>query len=63
MDPIRVMVVDDSPFMRRALERMLACDDIQVVGSARDGVRPWRSCPSSTRTSSPWTSRCPGWTA
>jgi len=47
MDPIRVMVVDDSPFMRRALERMLACDDIQVVGSARDGVEAWRSCPSS----------------
>ncbi|MBI4911289.1 MAG: chemotaxis response regulator protein-glutamate methylesterase [Acidobacteria bacterium] len=37
MDPIRVMVVDDSPFMRRALERMLTCEDIQVVGSARDG--------------------------
>ena len=38
MDPIRVMVVDDSPFMRKALERMLTCDDIQVAGSARDGL-------------------------
>ncbi len=38
MDPIRVMVVDDSPFMRKALERMLTCEDIQVAGSARDGL-------------------------
>lgn len=37
-DPIRVLIVDDSPFMRKALERMLvAGDDIVVVGSARDG--------------------------
>lgn len=39
MDPIRVLIVDDSPFMRKALERMLvAADDIQVVGTARDGL-------------------------
>jgi two-component system chemotaxis response regulator CheB len=38
MDPIRVMVVDDSPFMRKALERMLQAPDIEVVGSARDGL-------------------------
>lgn len=37
MDPIRVLIVDDSPFMRKALERMLTTEDIQVVGSARDG--------------------------
>lgn len=38
MDRIRVLVVDDSPFMRKALERMLAAaEDIEVVGSARDG--------------------------
>lgn len=38
MDSIRVLIVDDSPFMRKALERMLlAASDIQVVGSARDG--------------------------
>ncbi len=38
MDPIRVLIVDDSPFMRKALERMLvAAEDILVVGSARDG--------------------------
>lgn len=38
MDPIRVLIVDDSPFMRKALERMLvAATDIQVIGSARDG--------------------------
>lgn len=38
MDPIRVLIVDDSPFMRKALERMLTCEDIQVAGSARDGL-------------------------
>jgi two-component system, chemotaxis family, protein-glutamate methylesterase/glutaminase len=38
MEPIRVLIVDDSPFMRKALERMLAeAPDIQVVGLARDG--------------------------
>ena len=37
-EPIRVMIVDDSSFMRRSLERMLAADDIQVVGIARDGI-------------------------
>jgi len=37
-EPIRVMVVDDSPFMRRSIERMLTTSDIQVVGTARDGV-------------------------
>jgi len=39
MAPIRVLIVDDSPFMRRALERMLvAAEDILVVGVARDGL-------------------------
>ena len=35
---IRVLVVDDSAFVRRAVERMLAAaGDIQVVGTAADG--------------------------
>lgn len=39
MEPIRVLIVDDSPFMRKAIERMLdATEDIQVVGTARDGL-------------------------
>ena len=38
MDPIRVLVVDDSPFMRKALERMLQAPDIEVAGTARDGL-------------------------
>ena len=39
MDRIRVLIVDDSPFMRKALERMLLeAEDIEVVGSARDGL-------------------------
>jgi two-component system, chemotaxis family, protein-glutamate methylesterase/glutaminase len=38
MERIRVLIVDDSPFMRKALERMLvAAEDIEVIGSARDG--------------------------
>ncbi|MCL1892872.1 MAG: chemotaxis response regulator protein-glutamate methylesterase [Holophagaceae bacterium] len=36
--PIRVMIVDDSSFMRKSIERMLTADDIKVVGTARDGV-------------------------
>lgn len=36
---IRVLVVDDSPFMRKSLQRMLEdASDIQVVGTARDGI-------------------------
>jgi two-component system chemotaxis response regulator CheB len=37
-DRIRVLVVDDSAFVRKAIERMLsATDDIEVVGVAADG--------------------------
>jgi two-component system chemotaxis response regulator CheB len=37
-DRIRVLVVDDSAFVRKAVGRMLAtADDIEVVGYARDG--------------------------
>lgn len=36
---IRVLVVDDSPFMRKSLQKMLeGAPDIQVVGTARDGM-------------------------
>ncbi|HWQ08713.1 MAG TPA: response regulator, partial [Holophaga sp.] len=39
MERIRVLIVDDSPFMRKALERMLvAAEDIEVIGTARDGA-------------------------
>ncbi|HCF05754.1 MAG TPA: chemotaxis response regulator protein-glutamate methylesterase, partial [Desulfomicrobiaceae bacterium] len=35
---IRVLVVDDSAFMRKALATMLAGDpEIEVVGTARNG--------------------------
>jgi len=37
--PIRVLIVDDSAFMRRAIERLLgAVDGVTVVGSAADGL-------------------------
>jgi two-component system chemotaxis response regulator CheB len=36
---IRVLLVDDSPFVRRALERILrSAGDLEVVGSAADGI-------------------------
>jgi two-component system chemotaxis response regulator CheB len=34
---IRVLVVDDSPFVRQALTRMLSTTDIEVAGTAVDG--------------------------
>ncbi len=38
MTPARVLLVDDSAFVRRATERMLApLEHVSVVGSARDG--------------------------
>ncbi len=38
-DRIRVLVVDDSAFVRKAVGRMLAtADDIEVVGYAKDGL-------------------------
>lgn len=37
--PIRVLVVDDSAFMRRVLAKMLSIhDDIEVVATAMDGI-------------------------
>lgn len=45
MEPIKVMIVDDSPFMRKAIERMLATDDILVVGTARDGEEALEKIP------------------
>ena len=37
--PVRVLIVDDSAFMRNALGKMLASDpEIVVAGTARDGV-------------------------
>ncbi|HEU0091046.1 MAG TPA: response regulator, partial [Vicinamibacteria bacterium] len=39
---IRVLVVDDSAFVRQALSRMLsAAPDIEVVGTAVDGKDGW----------------------
>jgi two-component system chemotaxis response regulator CheB len=36
--PIRVLIVDDSPFIRMSLKKILSSDpDIQVVDTARDG--------------------------
>lgn len=41
--PARILVVDDSAFVRRATERMLApLDGVTIVGSARDGEEALR---------------------
>ncbi|MDX2103782.1 MAG: chemotaxis-specific protein-glutamate methyltransferase CheB [Alphaproteobacteria bacterium] len=41
--PIRVLIVDDSGFMRIALRQMLQAEpDIEVVGEARDGLSAMR---------------------
>jgi two-component system chemotaxis response regulator CheB len=45
-EPIRVMVVDDSSFMRKTIERMLITDDIKVVGLARDGADALEKIPT-----------------
>lgn len=40
MQKVRVLIVDDSAFVQRAVERMLAeFDGIEVVGTARDGAQ------------------------
>lgn len=39
MEPIKVLVVDDSAFMRKAITSMITSDpDLTVIGTARDGV-------------------------
>ena len=39
MTPIRVLVVDDSAFARKVVrESLRACDQIEIVGTARDGI-------------------------
>ncbi|MFZ0418998.1 MAG: response regulator, partial [Candidatus Sulfotelmatobacter sp.] len=45
--PIRVLIVDDSAFMRTALSRMVAADpDISVVGTASTGNEALQRVPS-----------------
>jgi two-component system, chemotaxis family, protein-glutamate methylesterase/glutaminase len=45
--PIRVLVVDDSAFMRTALARMIASEsDFTVVGTARDGSEALERIPA-----------------
>lgn len=43
--PIRVLVVDDSAFARKVLREMLSSStDIEVVGTARDGLEALEKC-------------------
>jgi two-component system chemotaxis response regulator CheB len=45
--PVRVLVVDDSAFMRTALSRMVAYDpDLQVVGTAASGAEALQKIPT-----------------
>jgi CheY-like chemotaxis protein len=54
---IRVLIVDDSAFMRKVLETILITDEnVQVVGHAKDGREAVRLSESPARPLSPWTS-------
>lgn len=37
MKPIKVLVVDDSVFMRRTISKIITCDEIEVIGTASNG--------------------------
>ncbi len=64
MGQIRVLIVDDSAFMRHALGRLLVeAPDIEVVGRRLQRRRGAESSPAScVPTSSRSTSRCRSWT-
>ncbi|WP_373277115.1 hypothetical protein [Calditerricola satsumensis] len=56
---IRVLVVDDSAFMRKVIADLLDQDpDIAVVDTRGTGERPWRRWRSFRPMSSPSTWRC-----
>ena len=60
MNPIRVMVVDDSVVVRQIVTDVLSADpDIEVVGTAVNGKIARRQArAAASPTSSRWTSRC-----
>ena len=59
MNPIRVMVVDDSVVVRKIVTDVLSADpDIEVVGTAVNGKIAVGSSSSSSPIWSRWTSRC-----
>ena len=64
-DKIRVLIVDDIPETREHLAKLLWFEpDIEVVGAAASGEEAIElATAASRRTSSSWTSTCPGWTA
>lgn len=60
-DTQRILIVDDEPAVREALQRSLAFEgyDTEV---AVDGADALEKAARTSRTWSSWTSRCPGWT-
>ena len=60
MNPIRVMVVDDSVVVRKIVTDVLSEDpDIEVVGTAVNGkIAARQARAAQARPASPWTSRC-----
>jgi DNA-binding NarL/FixJ family response regulator len=43
-EPIRVLIVDDTPHVRKMLVMMLSVDDLAVVGDAEDGPTAIQAC-------------------
>lgn len=63
-DKIRLLIVDDSVFFRKALTEALASDPrIQVIGSAVDAMDAMEKIKALSRTSLPWMWKCPSSTA
>ena len=62
-EKIRVLIADDSAFMRKVLLSILApIGGFEVVGEARDGREAVEKRAAQAATSSPWTSICRTWT-
>ncbi|TGZ17089.1 hypothetical protein DV517_20620 [Streptomyces sp. S816] len=72
-DTQRILIVDDEPAVREALQRSLAFEgyDTEVAVDGADALEKaaayqpdlrWRRPRRTSRTWSSWTSRCPGWT-
>jgi CheY-like chemotaxis protein len=62
MNPVRVLIVDDSAVIRKVLSNLLASDpEITVAGTAGNGHQALERIPETRPDWSRSTSRCPAW--